>query len=287
MPWSGVRVPGCFQWRQPLSHVSLKTCSAATSGESTLPVPQKLAAACPNSTLPSSDGGTEVRCRSSSRSQRGRNTISCPLFPAIAILTARMACAGWRLSGNPSAEKAKKTQRANLRFTTMAGHPRRPSSALAATYFLHHTKSPAPNNDLATLLAQNPGDYALSMGHVLDLNAQALGLFRLPLAIAALSLFSGPLTSSSAIKPSPTPPLSPPAAGAFGFLLAAHRPAKPSLRSSPPRIWQNKSPRKSTRRPHRHTRGIRGWFHLGFYLQRSDIHILEGRSSNLWYVQFL
>ncbi|MEO6981529.1 MAG: phospholipid carrier-dependent glycosyltransferase, partial [Edaphobacter sp.] len=32
--------------------------------------------------------------------------------------------------------------------------------ALAATYFLLHTKQPAPNTDLATLLAQNPGDYA-------------------------------------------------------------------------------------------------------------------------------
>ena len=25
---------------------------------------------------------------------------------------------------------------------------------------------------------------------------------------------------------------------------------------------------------------------LGFYLQRSDLHILEGRSSNLWYGSF-
>jgi hypothetical protein len=61
------------------------------------------------------------------------------------------------------------------------------------------------------------------MGHFLDLNAQALGLFRLPLAIAAASLFLGPLISyllrRSARPHAATLAL---AAGGFGFLLAAH-----------------------------------------------------------------
>ncbi len=95
--------------------------------------------------------------------------------------------------------------------------------AAAALVFLLRTRAPAPNTDLAALLQQNPQDYAMSMGHFLDLNAQALALFRLPLALAALSLFLGPLASyllrRRARDHAATLAL---AAGAFGFLLAAH-----------------------------------------------------------------
>jgi hypothetical protein len=95
--------------------------------------------------------------------------------------------------------------------------------AAASVFFLLHAHTPAPNADLASLLQQNPNDYALSMGHFLDLNAQALGLFRLPLAIAAASLLLGPLVSyllrRRARPHAATLAL---AAGAFGFLLAAH-----------------------------------------------------------------
>jgi hypothetical protein len=95
--------------------------------------------------------------------------------------------------------------------------------AAVSLYFLLHTRAPAADTDLAALLQQNPGDYAMSMGHFLDLNAQALGLFRLPLALAAASLFLGPLASyilrRRAQPHAATVAL---AAGAFGFLLAAH-----------------------------------------------------------------
>ena len=67
--------------------------------------------------------------------------------------------------------------------------------AAASFYFLLHTRAPAPSIDLAALLQTNPGDYAMSMGHFLDLNARALGLFRLPLLIAAFSLLIGPLAA--------------------------------------------------------------------------------------------
>jgi 4-amino-4-deoxy-L-arabinose transferase-like glycosyltransferase len=102
--------------------------------------------------------------------------------------------------------------------------------AAAALYFLLHTRTPAPNTDLAALLQKNPSDYAMSMGHFLDLNAQALGLFRIPLALAAASLFLGPLASfllrqrasfENSTKCSHAATLAL-AAGAFGFLLAAH-----------------------------------------------------------------
>ena len=60
---------------------------------------------------------------------------------------------------------------------------------------LLHAHTPSGNVDLAALLSEHPGDYAMSMGHFLDLNAEALGLFRLPLVIAAVSLVGGPLAS--------------------------------------------------------------------------------------------
>ena len=63
----------------------------------------------------------------------------------------------------------------------------------------------------------------MSMGHFLDLNAQALGLFRLPLALAAASLFLCPLASLILRKRAqPHAANLALAAGAFGFLLAAH-----------------------------------------------------------------
>ena len=95
--------------------------------------------------------------------------------------------------------------------------------AAASLFFLLHTRPPAPGTDLAQLLQQNPSDYALSMGHFLDLNAQAIGLFRLPLAVAAASLLLGPLTAYVLRRRNqPHGAMLCLAAGAFGFLLAAH-----------------------------------------------------------------
>lgn len=48
--------------------------------------------------------------------------------------------------------------------------------------------TPAPGVDLANLLARNPSDYNLSLGHLFDLTSDAMGLFRAPLAFVALSM---------------------------------------------------------------------------------------------------
>ncbi len=160
--------------------------------------------------------------------------------------------------------------------------------AMASTYFLLHTRGFAPNTDLATLLAQNPNDYALSMGHFLDLNAQALGLFRLPLALAALSLFCGPLISLILRKRAkPHAATLTLAAGAFGFLLAAHL----GLRTFAPVLTSAQLAKTIAPQVHPEDLiAIHGEYEagstLGFYLKRDDIHILDGRSSNLWYGSF-
>jgi 4-amino-4-deoxy-L-arabinose transferase-like glycosyltransferase len=160
--------------------------------------------------------------------------------------------------------------------------------AAAALFFLLHTRAPAVDTDLAALLQQNPGDYALSMGHFLDLNAQALGLFRLPLGLAAASLFLGPLAAfllrRKARAHAANLAL---AAGAAGFLLAAHL----GLQTFAPVLTSAQL--AAAIAPQVHPQDmlcIHGEYEsgstLGFYLKRNDIHILDGRSSNLWYGSF-
>jgi 4-amino-4-deoxy-L-arabinose transferase-like glycosyltransferase len=161
-------------------------------------------------------------------------------------------------------------------------------AALVAGFFILHAHSPGPNTDLASLLKQNPGDYALSFGHFLDLNAQAMGAFRTPLAITAVALFGGTL-ANWLCRRDYRPHLGNLwlAAATFAFLLAAHL------------GLQIFSPVLSSRRlasviSHELKPGdlivIHGEYEsastLGFYLMRNDLHILDGRSSNLWYGSF-
>jgi len=160
--------------------------------------------------------------------------------------------------------------------------------ALAAIFFIVHTQPPDPHTDLAALLQQNPGEYALSFGHFLDLNAKAMGAFRRPLGLTALSLFCGTLASCllrRAYRPHAANLWL--AGGAFGFLLAAHLGLQifsPVLTSK-----QLADSIEPVVKPD-DTIVIHGEYEagstLGFYLKRNDIHIFEGRSSNLWYGSF-
>ncbi|HEV2709909.1 MAG TPA: phospholipid carrier-dependent glycosyltransferase [Edaphobacter sp.] len=161
-------------------------------------------------------------------------------------------------------------------------------AALAAGFFILHSQPPSPNTDLAAMLRQNPGDYALSFGHLLDLDTRAMGAFRTPLIITAIALFGGTLLNwmmRRNYKPHAANLWL--AAGAFGFLLAAHlglqifapvlssyqlaEAIAPQLKSDDMVVINGEYESGST---------------LGFYLQRNDIHILNGRSSNLWYGSF-
>jgi hypothetical protein len=160
--------------------------------------------------------------------------------------------------------------------------------AIAAVGVLLRAHTPSGSVDLASLLSEHPGDYAMSMGHFLDLNAEALGLFRLPLVIAAVSLVGGPLASLLLRKRArPVMANVAMAAGAFGFLLAAHL----GLQTFAPVLSSAQLAEKIRPlvRPEDMV-AIHGEYEsgstLGFYLKRADVHILEGRSSNLWYGSF-
>jgi 4-amino-4-deoxy-L-arabinose transferase-like glycosyltransferase len=217
-----------------------------------------------------------------------------PALPAMVLLIA-----GW-LAQESDSDPAKKIRRANLRATTVL-LALGAIFAAAALVFLIRARAPASNADLAQLLQQNPADYALSMGHFLDLNAAALGLFRLPIALAAAALFLGPLCAYLLRKRNqPHAATLALAAGAFGFLLAAHL----GLRTFAPVLSSQRL--AAAIAPQIHPDDIIVIHQeyefastLGFYLRRpgytqqngrpvaiNPIHILEGRSSNLWYGSF-
>jgi 4-amino-4-deoxy-L-arabinose transferase-like glycosyltransferase len=165
-------------------------------------------------------------------------------------------------------------------------------AALIAGFFVIHAR-PAVSPDLATLLKQNPSDYALSFGHFLDLNTQAMSAFHDPLLLTAIALFVGTLANwllRANYKPHAANLWL--AASTFTFLIAAHiglqifspvltsRPLAaaiaPLLKPDDLIVINGEYESAST---------------LGFYLHRPDqntqpIHILNGRSSNLWYGSF-
>jgi 4-amino-4-deoxy-L-arabinose transferase-like glycosyltransferase len=161
-------------------------------------------------------------------------------------------------------------------------------AALTAGFFLLHSSAPTPGTDLASLLKQNPGDYALSFGHFLDLNAQAMGAFRNPLLLTTVAVFTGAL-ANWLLRRNYQPHAANLclATSTFAFLLAAHiglqifspvlssrqlaAAIEPELKPSDLIVIHGEYEAAST---------------LGFYLKRSDLHILDGRSSNLWYGSF-
>ncbi|MGA8298982.1 MAG: glycosyltransferase family 39 protein [Terriglobales bacterium] len=67
--------------------------------------------------------------------------------------------------------------------------------AIVGFALLAFSKTPAPGTDLSDLLRKNPQDYALSFGHFLDLTPQAMGAFRLPLALFSAAFLLGTLAN--------------------------------------------------------------------------------------------
>jgi 4-amino-4-deoxy-L-arabinose transferase-like glycosyltransferase len=161
-------------------------------------------------------------------------------------------------------------------------------AALTAGFFILHAQPPNPNTDLATLLKQNPAEYALSFGHFLDLNSQAMGAFHDPLLITAIALFTGTLANWLLRRNYKPHTANMWLAGAtFAFLLAAHiglQIFSPVLTSK--QLADAIAPQL---KPY-DLIVIHGEYEsastLGFYLRRNDLHIFEGRSSNLWYGSF-
>jgi 4-amino-4-deoxy-L-arabinose transferase-like glycosyltransferase len=156
-----------------------------------------------------------------------------------------------------------------------------------AAYLAVRAQPPAPGVDLSTLLTQNPGDYALSLGHFLDLSTRAMSAFRLPLILTAIALVLGTLANlilrfTNRVRMGNYTL----AAMMLVFLVAAHL----ALVTFSP-VLSSKALADAIR-PRLQAGDvveIHGEYEagstLGFYLRR-QVRILDGRSSDLWYGSF-
>ncbi|WP_263382813.1 ArnT family glycosyltransferase [Granulicella arctica] len=207
-----------------------------------------------------------------------------PTIPALAILIAVWLAASTKDRSDGAVERASQSANRIAVFLLILGS----IASAAALFFAFAGAKPQGDVDLASLLQQNPGDYALSFGHFLDLNKRAMGVFRVPLLLTAVALFGSTLANLLLRrKGQPHAANLALAAGSFGFLLAAHLGLQtfapvlssrqlatviaPQLKPQDLIVIHGEYEAAST---------------LGFYLRRNDLHILEGRSSNLWYGSF-
>ncbi len=153
-----------------------------------------------------------------------------------------------------------------------------------AAFLALHAPRPVAGLDLAAVLRQNPGNYALSFGHFLDLSGRAMGYFRGPLLDTAAALFVGTLGNFYYRLRGNARYANLFLAGMSGtFLLAAHL----ALQAFAPVL----SSQQLAAAIHRDMQSedvleINGEYEAGstmsFYLNR-QARILNGRSANLWY----
>jgi 4-amino-4-deoxy-L-arabinose transferase-like glycosyltransferase len=109
---------------------------------------------------------------------------SLPVLPALALLIG-----GWLQREQDSAPgsrecRAGRTASILLLVVGIGGF------ASAMTVFLKTHPFP-PGTDIGDVLTPHPGSYALSLGHMGDLNLESFGLFRTPLLLVGLALLAG------------------------------------------------------------------------------------------------
>lgn len=107
-----------------------------------------------------------------------------PALPGIALLLG-----GWlaREASPEAAETDRRAGRISCAVLLVLGAV----GFLGGMLLLATSRAPTAGTDLADLLRKNPEDYDFSLGHVLDLTPQALGLFQIPLWGTSLSLLLG------------------------------------------------------------------------------------------------
>ena len=109
-----------------------------------------------------------------------------PALPAIALLTG-----GWL--AEESGAEAKESDRKAGRISSVVLLVIGVIAFVAGMLLLSGAHAPGGAADLADLLKKHPQDYDFSLGHMLDLTPEALGVFRGPLLGFSLSLLLGTL----------------------------------------------------------------------------------------------
>ena len=111
-----------------------------------------------------------------------------PVVPAMALLVG-----GWlgRESESPYDSSLRKWGVRSVATLLVIG-----TIVFAVTmYFGFTARSPKPGADISDVLTQNPAEYALSLGHFLDLTTDAMGFFHGPLEATGIAFLLGPLAS--------------------------------------------------------------------------------------------
>jgi 4-amino-4-deoxy-L-arabinose transferase-like glycosyltransferase len=107
-----------------------------------------------------------------------------PALPGMALLVG-----GWLAREEESASDSRERRAGRISATVMLV-----LGALAFVFgmaVLLSSRPPAAGVDLADLLRKHPQDYALSLGHFLDLTPEALGVFRGPMLGTSVALLAG------------------------------------------------------------------------------------------------
>jgi hypothetical protein len=104
-----------------------------------------------------------------------------PAMPACALLIG-----GWLARENASENGLRRSGQMSSIVLLVFGV----ITFVTGIFFLLWSK-PATSADLSELLKKNPSEYALSLGHFLDLTPQALGAFRSPLLATSVALLLG------------------------------------------------------------------------------------------------
>lgn len=110
-----------------------------------------------------------------------------PAVPALALLMA-----GWmqRENESPDAQLARRERVASTVLMIVG------ILVFAACMMLViFSEKPPAGGDVSQALSKNPGEYALSFGHIFDLTPRAMGFFRLPLLITGFAFLLGPISN--------------------------------------------------------------------------------------------
>lgn len=109
---------------------------------------------------------------------------SIPAIPGLALLVG-----GWLAAEQKAAPESAERRAGRISSAVLLV-----LGALAFAFglaVLVSSRPPTPGTDLADLLNKHPQDYALSLGHFLDLTPEAMGIFRGPLLGTILALLLG------------------------------------------------------------------------------------------------
>jgi 4-amino-4-deoxy-L-arabinose transferase-like glycosyltransferase len=216
-----------------------------------------------------------------------------PAIPALALL----AAGALAVADNKSSElplSGAKIRSSIFRWSAWLLLPLGAILALVCGYYALTAPHPAPGTDIISLLTMSGGTetYNLSLSHVTDLTARAMGLFRGPLAATALGMLAAGPISYLLRRRGLTYAANLTLAAAMTLtLLAAHEGLTrfyPILGSKPLAEAINHA-RQTDRQPNNDLILIDGELTSGsslIFYTGQQVHLLNGRVNGLWYGSF-